>query len=337
MLSDTKETKELKPMRHPWTIGLCAVFACALTAGAQTTATPTPAAVTADPNPLLNLPMQRVGPEDLLRLDVYDAPELSRSVRVSEQGTIRLPMLKDPIRVQGLMPTEIEVMVQEALQREKLLNDPYVTVNVAEYHSRPISVTGAVKTPTIFQAIGTVKLLDALARAGGLDSLNAGYEIVVTRPNGDATSPPSVQRIPVKALMNGTDPELNLTLLGGEEIRVPEVGHIIVAGSVNQPGVYPVLDNGATTVQTSIAQAKGTIQFFGHTAYIYRPDEQGVQHEIKVDLGKILQRKAPDVPLQAKDILYIPDSSGRRITQETVTALTGLSTAVTTGLVIYRK
>jgi polysaccharide export outer membrane protein len=137
--------------------------------------------------------------------------------------------------------------------------------------------------------------------------------------------------------MNGTDPELNLTLLGGEEIRVPEVGHIIVAGSVNQPGVYPVLDNGATTVQTSIAQAKGTIQFFGHTAYIYRPDEQGVQHEIKVDLGKILQRKAPDVPLQAKDILYIPDSSGRRITQETVTALTGLSTAVTTGLVIYRK
>ncbi len=323
-------------MRQSKIVGLCAIFVCALTAGAQTTATPTPAALTADPNPLLNLPMQRVGPEDLLRVDVYDAPELSRPVRVSDKGTIRLPMLKDAIRVQGLMPTEIETMVSEALQREKILNDPFVTVNVAEYHSRPISVTGAVKTPTIFQAVGTVRLLDALARAGGLDSLNAGYEVVVTRPNGD-TNTQSVQRIPVKALMNGSDPDLNILLLGGEEIRVPEVGKIIVSGSVNQPGVYPVLDSGTTTVQTSIAQAKGTIQFSSHVAYIYRPDEQGVQHEIKVDLGKILQRKAPDVPLQPKDILYVPDSSGRRITQEAITALTQLGTTATAGILIYRK
>jgi polysaccharide export outer membrane protein len=308
----------IQVMRHPEIIGLCAVFVCALTAGAQTTATPTPASLTADPNPLLNLPMQRVGPEDLLRIDVYDAPEFNRPVRVSEAGTIRLPMLKDPIRVEGLMPTEIEVMV-------------------AEYHSRPISVIGAVKIPTIFQAIGTVKLLDALARAGGLDSVNAGYEVVVTRPNGGDGKTQSVQRIPVKALMNGSDPDLNITLLGGEEIRVPEVGHIVVAGSVTQPGVYNVLDNGTTTVTTSIAQAKGTIQYFSHVAYIYRPDEQGVQHEIKVDLGKILTRKAPDVPLQPKDILYVPDSSGRRITQETVNALTQLGTTATAGILIYRK
>jgi polysaccharide export outer membrane protein len=324
-------------MRHPAMIGLCAVFFCALTAGAQTTATPTPASITADPNPLLNLPMQRVGPEDLLRIDVYDAPEFNRPVRVSEQGTIRLPMLKDPIRVEGLMPTEIETMVAEALQREKLLNNPFVTVNVAEYHSRPVSVMGAVKIPTIFQAVGTVKLLDALARAGGLDSLNAGYEVVVTRPNGGDTKTQSVQRIPIKALMNGSDPDLNITLLGGEEIRVPEVGHIVVAGSVTQPGVYNVLDNGGTTVTTSIAQAKGTIQYFSHVAYIYRPDEQGVQHEIKVDLGKILKRQAPDVPLQAKDILYVPDSSGRRITQEAVNALTQFGTTATAGILIYRK
>lgn len=323
------------PMRHSKIIGLCALILSAATAGAQTTATPIPASITADPNPLMNLPMQRVGPEDLLKLDVYDAPEMSRTVRVSEQGTIRLPMLKDPIRVQGLMPTEIETLITEALQREKLFVDPYVTVNVAEYHSRPISVIGAVKIPTIFQAIGTVRLLDALARAGGLDTANAGFEIVVTKPNGGTGAAPSIQRVPVKALMNGTDPDLNIVLTGGEEIRVPEVGHITVAGSVTQPGVYPVLDSGQTTVQTSIAQAKGLIQYAAHKAYIYRPDDQGVTHEIYVDLWGILQRKTPDVPLQAKDVLYVPDSSGRRITQEAINAAIGAGSAITTGLIIY--
>ncbi len=321
-------------MLHRVVIGLCCILSFTLSAVAQTTATPSPAAITADPNSLLNLPMQKVGAEDLLKLDVYDAPEFTRTVRVSAQGTIRLPMLKDPIRVEGLMPAEIEALVAEALQREKLFNDPYVTVNVAEYHSRPISVTGAVKTPTIFQAIGTVKLLDAIARAGGLDSANAGYEIVVSRPDA-ATGKQNVQRIPVKALMNGNDPELNITLQGGEEVRVPEVAHIVVAGSVMKPGVYNVLDNGQTTVQTSIAQAQGLIQFAGHTAYIYRSDESGVQHEITIKLWDIMQRKAPDVPLLAKDVLYVPDSSGRRITQEVVNALTNLGTTATAGVIIY--
>ena len=64
--------------------------------------------------------------------------------------------------------------------------DPYVTVNIVEYHSRPISVTGAVRTPTIFQAVGNVTLLDALARAGGLIPDVSGNEIVVTRGDGDS-------------------------------------------------------------------------------------------------------------------------------------------------------
>jgi polysaccharide export outer membrane protein len=308
-----------------------ALFAIALPLTAQDLHQTVPVPVQ-DLNPSSNLPLQRVGPEDLLGLQVYDAPELTRTVRVSAEGTIRLPMLKSPIRVQGLLPNEIEGLVAEALQREKLFVDPFVTVNVVEYHSRPISVTGAVKTPTIFQAIGNVTLLDALARAGGLVPDQAGAEIIVTKPNGD-TSTPSIQRIPVKPLIAGSDPELNLNLSGGEEIRVPDVGKIIVAGSVTKPGPYPVLDGAANTVTTAIAQAQGTVQFFSHTAFIYRPDEKGAMHEIAVDLGGILKRKVPDVTLQARDILYVPDSSGRRMTQTAVTALTGVSTSAAMSMI----
>jgi polysaccharide export outer membrane protein len=245
-------------------------------------------------------------------------------------------MLSSPIRVQGLLPNEIEVLVAEALERDKLFVDPFVTVNIVEYHSRPISVTGAVRTPTIFQAIGSVSVLDALARAGGLVPEQAGAEIIVTRPNGD-TSTQSIQRIPVKALMAGADPELNLKLTGGEQIRVPDVGKIVVAGNVTHPGAYPVLDTAANTVTTAIAQAQGTAQFYSHTAYIYRPDEKGTVHEITVDLGKILQRKEPDITLQARDVLYVPDSSGRRIAQNTLTALTGVAAGASTALIYVTR
>ncbi len=285
-----------------------------------------------DLNPSSNLPFQPVGPEDLIGLQVYDAPEFTRTVRVSEQGSIRLPMLKDPIRVQGLLPNEIGVMVKEALEREQLFVDPFVSVNIVEYHSRPISVSGAVKTPTIFQAIGTVTLLDALARAGGIDQNVAGSEIIVTRPNGDSGTQ-SIQRIPVKALILGADQELNIKLTGGEQIRVPDVGKFVVFGSVNKPGAYPVLDGNANTVLTAIAQAQGTVQYFSHTAYLYRPDDKGTMHEILVPLGEILKRKAADIPIQAKDSLYVPDSSGRRLTQNMVTTMTGVGASAIISLV----
>jgi len=285
-----------------------------------------------DLNPSSNLPFQPVGPEDLIGLQVYDAPEFTRTVRVSEQGSIRLPMLKNPIRVQGLLPDEIGVMVKEALEREQLFVDPFVSVNIVEYHSRPISVSGAVKTPTIFQAIGTVTLLDALARAGGIDQNVAGSEIIVTRPNGDSNTQ-SIQRIPVKALISNSDPDLNIKLTGGEQIRVPDVGKFVVFGSVNKPGAYPVLDGNANTVLTAIAQAQGTVQYFSHTAYLYRPDDKGTMHEILVPLGEILKRKAADIPIQAKDSLYVPDSSGRRLTQNMVTTMTGVGASAIISLV----
>jgi polysaccharide export outer membrane protein len=328
-------------MPHRSLLTLSVVLIAALPLAAQLD--PTRATVPGVPdysNPSSNLPIQKVGPEDLLGLQVYDAPEFTRAVRISADGTIRLPMLKEKIRVQGLFPNDIEVLLAEALKREGLFVDPFVTVNVVEYHSRPISVGGAVRSPVIFQAVGKVTLMDALNRAGGLlaDITGAtGSEIVVTRPNG-ASGPPLVQRIPVKALYAGTDPELNIELIGDEEIRVPEVGKLVVTGNVTQPGVYSVLDPiEMNTVKSAIGQAKGLAQYWANQGYIYRLDEKGATHEIAIPLRKIMERKAPDVTLQARDVLYVPDSSGRRITQETVNMLMGLGPAVANALIYLNR
>ena len=288
-----------------------------------------------DPGIGANLPLQKIGADDLLQMRVYDSPEFTHSLRVSPDGTIRIPMVKEPIPVQGMLPSQVESLVAELLQKEKLLIDPFVTITVAEYHSRPISVAGAVKTPTTFQAIGTVTLLEALTRAGGILD-GAGSELIVTRQNGAGGSQ-WVQRIPVKQLIEGSDPELNLKLSGGEEIRVPESGKIVVTGSVARPGVFPMLDSlSKNTVSTVIAQAGGLAPFADHVAYILRVDDQGVTHTIPVPLWDIINRRQPDMSLQAKDILQVPDSPRRRMTQTAIQTVTGVGAAATTGLVIRR-
>src|SRR5665811_1793056 len=107
-----------------------------------------------------NLPTQSIGANDLIAVRVYDAPELSGTVRVGPDGFIRLPMLKQRIKAEGSYPSDLETAISNALREEQILVDPFVTVTIAEYHSRPISVSGAVKTPLLFQAEGPTTLLE---------------------------------------------------------------------------------------------------------------------------------------------------------------------------------
>src|SRR5438874_13823840 len=90
--------------------------------------------------PTANLPAQKIGPRDLVAIQVYDSPELTRSVRIGADGFLRLSMLKQRVKAEGLMPAELEAAIATALQDEGLIVEPLVTVTVAEYSSRPISV-----------------------------------------------------------------------------------------------------------------------------------------------------------------------------------------------------
>jgi polysaccharide export outer membrane protein len=281
-----------------------------------------------------NLPAQPVGPNDLLAISVYDAPELSRTVRVGADGFIRLPMLHQRIQAQGFLPSALETAIAAALREEQILVDPFVTVTIAEYHSRPISVAGAVKQPIVFQAEGPTTLLEAIARAQGLRE-DAGREILVsqTQPGPDDKPVMLTRRILVRGLIDDADPALNIVLTGGEEIRVPEVGRVYVVGNVKKPGAFPVQDGSETTVLQMVALAEGLAPYATKEAFIYRREGTGVKNEIPVPLDKIMQRKAPDVALTANDILYIPDSKGKHLTARTLEVLVGLTGAATAALI----
>jgi polysaccharide export outer membrane protein len=284
-----------------------------------------------------NLPAQRLGVDDLVAVSVYDSPELTRTVRVESDGSIHLPLLKDGVPAAGILPRQLESGIIDALKNEQILVDPIVKVTVAEYHSRPISVMGAVRRPVTFQAVGAVTLLDALARAEGL-ALEAGTEIIITREQlaQDADREPAAvtERISVKRLLNDADPAVNYTLHGGENIRVPEAGKIFVVGNVHKPGAFPVRDASENSILKMVAVSEGLMPYAGKLAYVYRRKQTGVQ-EIPIELEKIMQRKAPDVALEVDDVLYIPDNKHLRSAMTVIDRISMFGGSTASGLVIW--
>jgi polysaccharide export outer membrane protein len=301
------------------------IFAGVLAAQERLPASGTPASA--------NLPAQAAGEGDLLAVTVYGAPELTRTVRVSNDGFIRLPMLGQPIEVQGLLPEQIEMRLVKALAGEEILVDPIVTVTLAELASRPVRVVGSVRRPLTFQADGRTTLLDALSRAEGL-APEAGAEILVTHP-AEKGRPALTTRVLLKDLIENADPAANLKLAGGEEVRVPETGRVFVVGNVAKPGGFPMADADGMSVMQAMALAEGLTPFAGKMAYVYRAMDGGAKQEVTVELRKIMDRKSPDVTLTPGDILYIPDNRRSRMTASIIDKLVSFGAGTASGLLVY--
>lgn len=123
-----------------------------------------------------------IGNGDLLSVTVFDVPELSRDVRVSQSGTISIPLVPVRLGVSGLTELQAEQKIAEVLEANGLVSHAEVGVVVKEHRSKPITIVGAVAHPMVYEADRTVTLLEALAEAGGVAS-DAGDTVIVTRGN----------------------------------------------------------------------------------------------------------------------------------------------------------
>jgi polysaccharide export outer membrane protein len=141
---------------------------------AETARTPTEFAAAATPGSHV----YKIGPQDVLEISVFKVPELSKSVQVSESGTINLALVGD-IEAAGRTAQDIERDLVKRLS-VKYLQKPQVTVFVKEYNSQRITVEGAVKKPGVFPYRGRATLLQAVAMAEGLDPV-ADNSVVVFR------------------------------------------------------------------------------------------------------------------------------------------------------------
>ena len=247
----------------------------------------------------------RIGPRDLLEVTVIGFEDLNRSYRVSEEGKINLPYLGE-VEVQGLTRSELEKKLVQLLE-EKYLQNPQVSVVIAEHQSRRVFLIGAVASPGSFELAGRLTLLKLIAQAGGLTP-DAGNEILIMRqlPEGNKTS----LKISVEDLILKGDPSLDIPLQADDIVSIPVDRPVLiyVTGQVLTPGALSVRRSNIPTLLRAIAQAGGfSPRAAKGSVVIKRIDETGKETKITVNVDDIIKGKRKDVPLKENDIIIVPE------------------------------
>jgi polysaccharide export outer membrane protein len=289
-----------------------------------------------------------IGIGDLLHIDVFDVPELSRDVRVTDTDDIGYPLIPGKVSVAGLTPFQLESKLEQLLVENGLVSHPQVSVFVKEQTSQPVTVVGAVRTPIVYQVIRPTTLLEVLSVAGGISD-DAGSVVIVTRPArpdtartepASATNNPEEdeQKITIRLqdLLESGDSVYDIQVYGGDTVSVPRAGIVYVLGlGVAQPGGYVLQGHGEQiTVLKMLALAHGLSSFAKpDSAVILRSNPAtGQRDEISVHLKEIQNRKTVDVPMKSNDILYVPDSGGKKVLARGAEAALGIGS----GVAIYR-
>ena len=286
----------------------------------------------------------RIGPDDLLNITIFEAPEMNSTVRVSASGEISLPLM-GAVHAAGLTPRELESVLQGQLRRT-YMKDPHVGVFVQELQSHPISVVGAVKMPGVFQIRGTKTLIEILSMAQGLaddagDTVliqnGAGYAESANSNGSQAAAPEKnaeIEEINLKKLLESADSALNLPVRPGDIVKVPRAGIVYVVGEVQKPGGFVLQNNENISVLQALALAEGPTHTsaISRTRIIRTDPATGKRTEIPMNLGKIFSGKAPDTFLQPKDIVFVPNSAAKSALYRGSEA--ALQTA--TGVAIYK-
>lgn len=344
-----------------------------------------------------------IGSGDVLGIQVFDIPELSGEVRVSQTGSIGIPLVPVRLRVSGLTETQAQQKIAEVLEANGLVSHPQVTVSVKERKSKPITIVGAVIHPMVYQAERPVTLIEILAEAGGIAN-DAGETVIVTRneladsdntfepapiglddvnplspeqiispetsktpatpsnPVSEAATsrqgtgattansgaslipeaPPANQypdsgniiTVNLNELLEAGGSQHNIMLQPGDIVTVPHAGIVYVLGAVTRPGGFVVSNDRFQLTTLKVLALAGGMTRTAKTsqAVVIRKDNQGRQHEVAVDLKKVVKREAEDLQLQPSDVLYIPENA----TKQTMLRAAEAGLAIGSAVAIFR-
>ncbi len=293
-------------------------------ATSQSLATPPAETSPAAPEPSRAVKLT-IGPGDEVEITVYGVADLSQKTRVNSSGEITLALIGS-VPVAGLSAEEAAADIERRLVEGGYLKDPHVTVFVKEYTTQNITVAGEVAKPGVFPAVPQRKLLELLTAAGGLTQ-QAGKTVVITHA-GRADQPQTIALSddPVLAAQNNVD------IFPGDTVVVSRAGIVYVIGEVNRAGGFVMENSKTMTVSQALAMASGPSRMAAlNKSRILRRTSTGLQN-IQLPIKDILAAKAPDVPLQADDILFVPGSKGKMALERG----SGSMLSLITGLAIYR-
>jgi len=270
-----------------------------------------------------------LGPEDVLEIEVFNVPELKETVRVAADGQVALPLI-GRVQATGLTTDQFREEITDKWG-ENYLQDPQVSVFVKEFKARPVSVIGAVEKPDLYYLKGQRSLIEVLSMAGGIGKhAGTGRMVVITRKSGfkdlqvvdgmHVRGPDQIE-IDLNRLLYTRDPGLNIEIRPLDTVSVSKADVVYVTGAVKLPGGFVLDDRPTVTAIQALSMAGG----FSPTAArggarILRTQKDGSRTEIPINLGKVLKGKNEDTTLASNDILYIPDSRQKMVSQRAVDA-----------------
>lgn len=275
----------------------------------------------------------RVGAGDVLLIEVAGEPDLKRKVKISEQGTIRLPYIENDLKVDGLSEAEISRL----LRREflSILKQPEVTVYIEEYAARLASIVGAVNKPRRVPLTREMRVFDLISEGGGLAE-KAGniIQLIHTRTAEDKSVSPlnenaasamiaeNVEFIDLRDLVRR--PELNRVIRDGDVLNIPEAGVIYVTGSVNKPGMFALKEQIRLT--QAIAMAGGLApDSRKKEVQLIRTTDPATQVKVAKVINLLEVEKNPDkdILLQPYDVVLVPEATQLKTTRTLIQAFVG--------------
>lgn len=300
-------------------LALATIICCLVTAGfAQPAAHSTGHAA----------PPLKIGPGDLIEVTMFENPDLSGRYRVDQNGEVTLSLIGQ-VHVTGLTADQAGTAIENRYVKEQILVPAaaYATVFIAEYATQGITVSGEVKAPGVYPALGVRKLHDLIVAAGGTLQ-TAASKVIVTRKD-DPLHPLTVDYNP--EALKPVIPDLQI--FPGDSILVPRAGIIYVMGAVERTGGFVLDGRDQLTVEEALALAGGA----SHSpdlkrVQLVRTLDDGRKEDITIPVNLIIKGRAPDVAMKDGDILYVPTSNMRLVTLQAINDMVGLGS----GYLLYR-
>lgn len=279
-----------------------------------------------------------LGPGDDLLIKVIDVDEISPGpIRIDPSGSIKLPLI-GWVDAGGLTLQQLDT---ELIRRfRKYVEHPDVTVSIAQSHSQPVSVFGAVNSPGVQQLQGSKTLIEMLSLAGGLRP-DAGNVVRITRLKEWGAIPlPSAlaeqggrfytAEVSLRDLLEARRPGENIDIRPRDVISVPRADMIYVVGEVTKAGGFVLNERASISVLQALALAQGLGRSASPSAarILHRTTGTSMPDEIHVNLDKIMAGKAADMPLKADDVLFIPTSMTKKVGLRAIEALVQAGTGI---------
>lgn len=235
-----------------------------------------------------------IAPNDIVRIQVYQNPDLTLETRVSENGTITFPLV-GLLRLGGLTPTVAEKRIADALRTGGFLQNPQVTLLVTQLRGNQVSVLGQVGRPGRFVLeTANTRLSDTLANAGGTTA--AGDDVVIV--TGVRNGKPFRKLVDMPAIFLREKLDEDIVLQGGDVVYVHRAPVFYVFGEAQRPGSFRI--ERAMTVLQALATAGGpTARGSKDRLQLHRQQDDGRTTLLRPEMTDLVM---------PNDVLYVRES-----------------------------